>query len=122
MRRKIMIIGVVAWLALPGVLPAQMQGGSTQGGSSGKVGSGQPTLRQRNTDMTNQMMDEMRQMMGQGHMTPAQQERMQGMINQLGQMKQQMGMSQQMEQEYQRRLQEMQQRLNTVKKQGEHQS
>ena len=40
MRRKIMIIGVVAWLALPGVLAAQMQGGGMHGGSGGMM-SGQ---------------------------------------------------------------------------------
>jgi len=85
-------------------------------------GQGMSQGGRHNMDMLNQMMGEMQQMKGQGHMTPAHQEQLQDMMNQLGQMKQQMGgaMTPQMEQQHHQRLQEMRQRLNTMKKQGEH--
>ena len=67
MRRKIMIIGAVVWLALPGVLAAQDHPGGMHGSSSSTMGSGQHMMGQHNMDMMNQMMGEMHQMMGQGH-------------------------------------------------------
>jgi len=127
MKRKIMIIVATGLFALPGVLAAQEHpGGGMHGSGAGQqhmMGSGQHMMGQQNRDMMNHMMGEMQKMMGQGHMTPAHQKQMQGMMNQLDQMKQQMGgsMTPQMEQQHQQRLQGMQQQLNTIKKQGEHQ-
>ena len=117
--RTIIIILAAFLLMTPGLSTAQMHGG----GGHMIGGKGMSQCMMQNQDMMNQMMNEMQQMMGQGHMTPEQHKQMQDMMNQMGQMKQQMAgpPNPQMEQQHQKQLQEMQQRWNTLKGQMQHQ-
>jgi hypothetical protein len=72
MKRGMILLMLAIFLVFPGVLWAQMHGGGMHGGSGGMMGQ----RMMHNMGMMHQMMGDMQQMMGQGHMTPEQQQQM----------------------------------------------